>query len=518
MTRILFRNGHLIGVSRRHHAGDPLQTALAVEDGRIAWIGGENGAEAWSGADRVVDLHGDALGPGFVDAHTHLVQTGFVETGLDLTGSRSRDEVLDRLATHAARAADGTVVVGSGWDETTWSDSRIPTADELERAAPGLRVSVGRIDGHSSVVSYALAAGVPGLDGMDGWTADGRVEGAARHAVETVLGSLIGPEQRLEAAQAACRLQAAHGVVAVHENAAPHIGPEYEVDLVRRAAAEAGLHATLYWGELGALDAAQRLGVSGLAGDLNVDGAVGSHTCSLRQPYTDAPDRTGNAYLSAEHVAEHVVLCTEHGLQAGFHCIGDAGMDTVAEGFRLAADTVGREQLRAARHRVEHVEMPSDEVIETLADLRVTASVQPVFDELWGGPDQMYAERLGERWRTMNRFRSLHAAGVPLAFGSDSPVTRIDPWAAVRAAVHHHDPDQRLRVAIAHAAHTEGGWKAAGHEGRGVVSTGRRADLAVWHLPAGADPDGYPVLEPDAELPRLRLTMAGGRIIHEEDA
>lgn len=512
MTRILFRNAQILD----SESGGP--TALAVENDQIAWLGTEDGAAAWENADRTIDLAGDTLSAGFVDAHTHAVQTGFAETGLDLTGLGTREEVLDRLAAYAQRTDEGAVVVGQGWDETLWPHDHPPTGAEIERAAPGARVILTRVDGHSSVLSPTLATAVPGIEGMDGWSEDGRVERDASHAVRVILATLIGPEQRLDSARAACQLMAREGVVAFHENAAPHIGPEYEVDLVREAAAEVGLHATIYWGELGALDAAQRLGVAGLAGDLNADGAVGSRTCSLHDPYTDAPDHRGHAYLRAEEIADHVELCTDHGLQAGFHCIGDAAMEAIAEGFHRAAAKVGADRIRAGRHRLEHVEMPSSAVIATLADLHITASVQPVFDALWGGPDQMYAERLGERWRGMNPFGTLEAAGVSLAFGSDSPVTPIRPWAAIRAAVQHHELDQRVSVASAYRAHTSGGWSAAGHRGRGVLSVGAAADLAVWHLPAGANDHGYPALARGAELPHARLTMAQGRIIHEEDA
>ena len=190
----------------------------------------------------------------------------------------------------------------------------------------------------------------------------------------------------------------ANGLAGFHENAAPHIGPDSEIDLVRQAAQEAGLRATIYWGELGAIDTARRLGASGLAGDLNADGALGSRTAALHAPYADRPDTRGHGYLSAEQIAEHVVLCTEAGLQAGFHCIGDAAMDAIADGLEQAAAKLGDDRVRAAQHRLEHVEMPSQRVIDVIARLAVTASVQPMFDALWGGPDGMYAERLGERW------------------------------------------------------------------------------------------------------------------------
>ncbi len=160
------------------------------------------------------------------------------------------------------------------------------------------------------MVSPALAALVPGLDALDGWTPDGRVERDAHHAVRAVLEGLIGPDERLDAARAACRAMAAQGIVTFHENAAPHIGPEHEIEMVRQAASEAGLRAIVYWGELMAVETAQRLGVAGLAGDLVADGAFGSRTAALSAPYADRPDTCGHAYVSAEQVRDHVVACT----------------------------------------------------------------------------------------------------------------------------------------------------------------------------------------------------------------
>ena len=376
MTRTLYRRG-------RVYDGGPAgrATALAVEDGRVVFSGSEDRAEAYAGGDaRVVDLEGRLLTAAFVDSHVHTVRTGFARTGLDLGAAAGLVQTLDALATHAADRPDAAVLVGQGWDETDWAERRPPTGDELERAAPGRRSYLTRVDGHSSVVSPALAALVPGLEGLDGWTPDGRVERDAHHAVRNALEGLIGPDERLDAARAACRAFAAHGIASFHENAAPHIGPEHEIDVVRQAAEETGLRAVVYWGELLAVDTARRLGVAGLAGDLVADGAFGSRTAALTRPYADRTDTCGHAYLTAEQVRDHVVACTRAGLQAGFHCIGDAALDAVTEGFSRAEELLGAPRIARAHHRLEHVEMPSVAAIELMARLEVTASVQPMFD------------------------------------------------------------------------------------------------------------------------------------------
>lgn len=520
MTRTLLRNG-VVYAGRPGPAG----TAMAVEGDRVIWLGDEARATAYEQADEVVDLDGRLVTPAFVDAHVHLVQTGQQRTGVDLTDAVSRGDALSRLAAHVSTLGVDDVVVGGRWDETTWPGRDHPTANDLERVAPVRRIYLSRIDGHSAIVSHALLADVPEARGLDGFSEDGRLQRAAKHAVSDRLATLVGPEQRLAHARAGVAELARLGVAGFHECAAPHIGPAYELALVRRAADEAGVHATLYWGELGAFDAVEALGVAGLAGDLVADGAVGSRTAAMRRAYDDAPGHHGHAYLDAGQIRDHVVGCTERGLQAGFHCIGDAALDAVTEGFRRAADKLGVDAVRRCRHRLEHCEMPSRETIELMAELGIVASVQPMFDGLWGGPERMYAERLGERWRQLNPFLDLQFASVELAFGSDSPVTEPDPWQAVQAAVHHHNELQRLSAYDAFRAHTVGGWRAARRPETGLLSPGAAATYAVWDVPSGLVPVGansaldrmatFPDLTPGATLPTCHRTVVDGRTVFD---
>ncbi|WP_328323471.1 amidohydrolase [Kribbella sp. NBC_00382] len=528
--RTLLTNGSV------YSPADPHATAIAFDDGVVTWLGDDVSAASYAnGADEVIDLQGKLVAPAFVDAHVHTAQTGALLTGLDLAGTTNLTEALDRLATFAAGLGPDAVIDGSGWDETKWPEHRPPTSEELDRAAGGRRVYLSRVDGHSGVISSSLAAAVPNLQSQAGYDATGRVERDAHHDVRDALSELVGPEQRLADSRAAVKAMAERGVGAFHEMAAPHIGPLWELPLVRQAADELGLSATLYWGEPGVFDNVSTYGLAGLAGDLNADGALGSRTAALRAPYEDLADHRGHAYLTAEQIAEHVIACTERNTQAGFHCIGDLALDNIARGFELAAEKVGVQALVAARHRLEHVEMVDEAAIATLARCGVVASVQPMFDRLWGGPSDMYAERVGDRWMGMNPFGSLARSGVVLAFGSDSPVTEVAPWEAVRAAAFHHEPGQRITVRAAFAAHTRGGWRAAGIDDAGVLAPGTPATYAVWESDAdlvvqtpddrvaawSTDPRaGVPVLpdlSDDAPVPNCRRTVVGGRVVFESE-
>jgi predicted amidohydrolase YtcJ len=348
----------------------------------------------------------------------------------------------------------------------------------------------------------------------------------------------VTPAQRRAAQRAALSRAASLGIGSIHECAGPEISDEADfTSLLALSRAEPGPRVVGYWAEQVADEKDARrireLGASGAAGDLFVDGSLGSHTACLHAPYADAPTTTGSAHLDAAAVAAHVTACTRAGLQAGFHAIGDAALSAVVDGVRAAADRLGLDRIRAARHRIEHAEMLTPETIAAFAEFGLTASVQPAFDAAWGGEEGMYAQRLGaERARTLNPYAALLRAGVPLAFGSDSPVTPLDPWGTVRAAAFHRTPEHRISVRAAFTAHTRGGWRAVGQDDAGVLVPGAPADYAVWRTGAlivqapddrvarwSTDPrsgtPGLPDLGPGAELPECVRTVVGGHTVFE---
>ncbi|GAB1691834.1 amidohydrolase [Krasilnikovia sp. M28-CT-15] len=498
---------------RFYSAAEPRATAMLVRDGRVAWLGAAAEAPA---ADVTVDLDGALVTPAFVDSHQHATDTGLVAGGLDLSGVRSAGELLDAVARFAGSRPGDAVVHGHGWDESTWREQVPPSAAELDRAAGGRRVYLTQASVHSALCSTALlteARGVPGYD-ASGW-----VREQAHHAVRAVALGSLSAAQRTQAQRAALELAASRGVAAVHECGGP--GTSSEADFLSvLALSGAGLPQVFgYWGELGGAARARELGALGAAGDLYADGALGSRTASLREPYADGSG-CGEAFVSAEQAAEHILDCVRVGVQAGFHAIGDAAIEAVLDGFALAARQVGVDRLREGRHRVEHLELADKAMIARLVEFGLVASVQPGFDALWGGPRRMYAQRLGvARAMASNPIGAMHATGVALAFGSDAPVTAPDPWAMVTAAAAPRNPVFRIGVRSAFAASTRGGWRAAGVDDSGVLAPGAAATFAVWETPAGTV-EGLPALLVDADgvvpaRPVCRRTVLRGETIFE---
>ncbi len=443
--------------------------------------------------------------PAFVDAHVHATATGLLVDGLDLAACPSSDALLDAVAARA-RARPGALIWGHGWQDLGWA---VPGRAALDRAAAGCAVYLSRVDVHSALVSSALLGRAPAAVGAAGWS-DGPLSADAHHHARRAALAAVDPTTRAAAQEAFLRAAAAVGIGVVHECAGPDISSVDDLAaLVARSRADSRAPRVVpYWGEAVATAAAARellavTGAHGLAGDLFVDGSIGSRTAALRSPYADAPGCHGHPYLDADQVGAHVAACTEAGVQAGFHVIGDAAADALVDGLCRAARRTSHAAVRARAHRVEHLEMVDAAQTAVLAELGVVASMQPVFDAWWGGPSGMYVDRLGvDRARAMNPFAALHAAGVRLAFGSDAPVTPLGPWAAVRAAVAHRTAGSGVPQAVALAAHTTGGHRAAGD----------RSPLAGRLVPGA--PASYAVWEP-GDAPRCLRTVQDGRVLYD---
>ncbi len=522
---------------RVHSPTHPDASAMAVRDGVVMWLGSDDVArDQFAGAD-VIDLEGGFVAPAFVDSHIHLTATGLTLTGLDLRASTSRSHCLQLIADYAA-AHPGKPLWGHGWDESSWPQNTAPTTAEVDAVLGDRPAYLARVDVHSALASTALRQRVDGLASATGFDEQRPLVGDAHHAVRSVARGLLTDGQRADARLAALDALAGHGIVAAHECAGPQIGGLDDWLEVRAHSAH-GVEVIGYWGEAVTSPAQARAllddtGAAGLAGDLFVDGALGSRTAWLHEPYDDAGDECGACYVDAETVAAHLRACTEAGVTAGFHVIGDAAVSSVVAALEQIVDDLGVPAVARCGHRLEHLEMVTADQAAKLGAWGVMASMQPNFDALWGGHDGMYARRLSiDRARRLNPFALLASQGVALAFGSDAPVTGLDPWATIRAAVNHQTPDSSISARAAFAAATRGGWRAGGARDEliGSLVPGAPASYAVWDVddldvtvPSDAvrrwstDPRSrvpvLPRLGPTDSLPRCRRTVHRGAVIH----
>jgi predicted amidohydrolase YtcJ len=528
---------------RIHSPAMPEATAMAVSDGPdavVRWVGSDAVGRAQFPDAEVIDLEGGFVAPGFVDSHVHVTATGLSVDGLDLRAATSIDHLLRMVAEHAQRHP-GEPIWGHGWDETAWPRGAAPTTADLDAVLGDRPAYLARVDVHSAVASSALRRLAPEIVAAAGWAEQEPLTADAHHRIRAVARTLLTQEQLRAARLAALDLAARSGIVAVHECAGPEIGGLDDWLAVR--ALDHGVDVVGYWGEaVTTADAARELiestGAVGLAGDLFVDGALGSHTAWLSSPYADAADTCGNSYLTPEAVEAHIAACTAVGVPAGFHVIGDAAVATVVDAMDRVVAQFGAPAVARCGHRLEHLEMVDADQAARLGACGVIASMQPNFDALWGGRDGMYAQRLGaDRASGLNPLAMLASHGVPLAFGSDTPVTSMEPWGTVRAAVHHRTEGSGISARAAFSAATRGAWRAAGvRDGvTGTLVPGAAASYAVWEVPGGADRlkvaapadtvqrwstepgsrvPALPSLDPSDPLPRCVRTVHRGVVLH----
>ena len=472
MTTTLYRRG------RVRSPADPFATALLVDGGTVAWVGSEGAADALS-ADVTVDLDDAWLAPAFVDAHVHATSTGLALSGLDLTGGPSLAAALDRVE-QAARAARGGVLLGTGWDDTAWPEQRPPTAAELDRASYGGVVYLARTDVHSAVASSALLAAAPAARAAAGFVGDGLVRQEAHHVVRRAAYAAVSPGQRAAAQRATLDRAAELGIACVHECGGPDIGGED--DFTTLLALEHGVEVVGYWGELDGVERARALGAVGAGGDLFADGALGSHTACLSEPYLDEPTTgtptsrpTTSPGTSPPAPARPAGRVPRHrGRRPDRGAAGHRRRVRAGRAARGACRPPPRRARRDAARR------PHRDAGRRRRRGQRAAGLRRPMGRCDGHVRQPPGRRAGTRHepvRRAGRRGRRPRARVGRAGDAAGPV---GDGARGRGAPH---PGSGLSARAAFSAHTRGGWRAARVDDAGELAPGAPATFAVWDLP-----------------------------------
>ncbi|MFC7082536.1 amidohydrolase [Halorussus caseinilyticus] len=501
-----------------HTLADPDVTAeaLAVRDGEVVRVDDAYEVEFLNGVEtEVVDLDGRVLLPGFIDAHTHLQHLGRSLVYADLAEADSPGDCVALLADEGGSDGDGDSgdewILGFGYDESAWEESRYLTSADLDAVSEDRPVAAFREDMHIAAVnSVALDRFADEMPDGDVRTEGGDPTGVVVEEAVDVLYEAIEPDAEetrglLDAAQREAHRK---GVTGVHDMVRQSRAPE----VYRRMDADGDLALRVrinYWSDH--LDALTEVGLRTNHGSEFVrtggvktftDGSLGGRTAKLSEPYADSPEsETGQWVVPPAELRELVAKGDDAGFQMTAHAIGDEAVEEVLSAYE------GTDDPASARHRVEHAELASDEAIERFADTGVVASVQPNFLK-WADEGGLYDARLGtERRERSNRYADLLAADTPLAFGSDC--MPLDPLFGVHQTVNAPAERQRLSVTDALRAYTRGAAYAGFDEDRlGTVEAGKKADLVVLDRSPWDHPD-------DIENIDVAMTVVDGEVVYD---
>jgi predicted amidohydrolase YtcJ len=517
---------------------NPWAEAMAVSDEKISCIGkmdhvlldcggSQEGAET-------VQLRGRFVMPGFNDSHVHLGGAAADMLAVPLTGVPSVEELQKRVAEAVTEHKEGEWITGGGWDHTLWPEKRFPNRQQLDAVAPKNPVILTHVSGHVAVAnSLALkraeidknTPNPPGgeieRDALGEPT--GMLKESAAMSLVTVRIPDPTPERRRQGIELVLEEVAKNGVTSVQDNS------DWEDFKIYRQLKEEGkltARITEWLPFATPLNDLQNLRAQGGTKDpwLKIgmlkaftDGALGSRTAALLEPYSDDPSTTGILTNDPEKLRTMAIERDKAGFQLGFHAIGDRANRIALDVFEAVAKANGP---RDRRDRIEHAQVVAPEDFQRFAKINVIASMQPSHQTT----DMRWAEgRIGsDRIKGAYAWATMLKSGVRLAFGTDYNVEPISPFRGLYACVTRErpeggprngwEPQEKISLEQCILSYTSGSAYAQFEEGKkGELKQGEYADFLILSDDLTKIP---PALYTKT---RVLRTVVGGRTVHQEN-
>jgi predicted amidohydrolase YtcJ len=527
----------LIVTARHIYTVDPVRptvAALAVRGGRIAFAGSVREAMALRGPQtRLLELGERTVIPGIVDAHLHLLGLGQALRMVDLVGTRSYDQVIQRVAARAREVRAGEWIRGRGWNQNDWPDTRFPTNEALSRAVPDNPVVLERVDGHAILVN-ARALALAGITastpdpagGRIVRNADGSPTGVFVDNAQGLIDRVVPPPSREEtraAILAAVAEANRWGLVGVHDAGVSSGTIELYEELARAGRFSLRDYVMVSGDSADVARAFQRGPQSALydghlwirAIKMFADGALGSRGAALLEDYSDDPGNRGLVVTDPTRIRSVAIEALRRGFQVCTHAIGDRGNRLVLDAYQAALDSV---PVPDHRFRIEHAQILNHQDLPRFAELGVIPSMQTshqTSDMYWA------TSRLGPT-RVLGAYawRSLLASGVVIPNGTDAPVEAVNPLIGFHAALTRQDangwpaggwfPAERMTRDEALRSMTIWPAYAAFMEGvAGSLTPGKYADFDVL------DQDIMTVASERLLETHVLLTVLAGQVVYQ---
>ena len=520
----------------------PEAEAVAIKDGRVLATGDASDIEALAGVDtRVIDLAGRRVIPGINDTHNHMMSTGAVLNDVSLYDARSIEDIKAAVAKRVEASPPGAWILGRGWDESLLAEKRFPNRHDLDEVAPNNPVVLERVWNMLLANSAAMMAGDIGRHTPDP-PADqlyaGRIErdergdptGVFRDRAKQLIQSVVPARtiaERENQIRTACKEYNRLGITSVAE---PGLLPDWiRAYQNTRRDGKLSVRTSLClagWGFNAEQDESL---IAGRVDDMAVytgfgdpllrldtvkfmpDGGVGDRTALMYEPYVGEPDNFGQFVVSEQELFERVRWCHDRGWSIDSHTCGDRMQEIMVRAYAAAYDAAPDDTIR---HRVHHGYFPTERALELMREYRIPALATIPFLTNLG---ESFVASVGEeRASRMMPVKTYLDAGVPVALGSDSPVTTYNPFigmysAVTRKTVYGRElgPDEAISRETALRLYTrDAAWVTFEDDIKGTLEPGKLADLAVL------DRDLFTV--PDEEIREITsfMTLLGGEIVH----
>lgn len=480
----------------------------------------------------VIDGQGKTMLPGLIDAHGHILNYGLSLLRVDMTGTRSEQEAVERVIAFQQANPGLQWIQGRGWNQVLWDSNEFPRAAALEAADSDVPMWFSRIDGHAGWANRA-AIELAGVDattpdpdgGMIMRDSEGRPTGTfVNNAMRYITQHIPSPslEDQKLALMRAMQALAAEGLTSVHDASVSTTTLQAYKELLEEGPLPIRVYAML-----AGLDPqlADRLAEGHFISDDNMlvvrsvkisaDGALGSRGAYLNDDYTDMPGHRGLLQITPERLTQLMNQSMEAGFQVNVHAIGDGANMLVMDNFEALIQGT---DTRAQRHRIEHAQVLRYEDILRFSQLGVIPSMQGMHAT---SDKNMAQDRLGDvRIHGAYAWRKLLDAGAIIANGSDFPVEPANPFYGLHASITRQDhenqppggwfPEERMTREEALVSFTlDAAFAAHQEDVLGTLEPGKMADFIL------IDRDIFEIAAEDIWQLKAEQTWVGGRLVSE---
>ncbi len=508
----------------------PNASNILIDHGEVIALDAEPADLTIRGVERL-DLGGQTILPGFTDAHIHLEQYALGLAKVDCE-TASRHECIQRVAVRARTTPAGEWILGHGWNQNNWEEG-FGTAADLDAVSQEHPIYLTAKSLHAGWAnSLALrlanitASTADPLGGRIGRDLHGQPDGILFEGAMDLLKAAIpetSPENTAQAIRSAQSELWRQGLTGVHDF------DRRRCFIALQQLRDAGQLALRVLKSVPIEDLPHAIAIglrSGFGDDILhiggvkafADGALGPRTAAMYQPYEDEPQNRGMLLLDKEEITEYGRLAVANGFSLAVHAIGDLANHEVLDAYTGIRQFERENRIDPYRHRIEHVQIIHPQDAGRLAELHVTASMQPIH----ATSDMPMADRFwGERARYSYAWQTQQQVGARLAFGSDAPVESPNPFWGLHAAITRQRPDgspgpqgwypeQRLSLLDTLRAYTLGPAYLANMENRlGKLAPGFLADLIVL------DSDIFACTPEQIRDLRPTATMVAGKWVYQ---
>ena len=415
--------------------------SIAVKDGKIVEVSSENLIYKYE-ANEILDANGKTILPGFIDSHCHFYNLGLDQQVVDLRGTTSFEEIIERLiASDLNNQSD--VILGRGWDQNDWDNKQFPVNTELNKVFKNKLVVLERIDGHAYIVNDNALE----LAGIDQNTLvrgglvllkDNKPTGVLIDAPMSMVDKVL-PEksirEKVNALKQAQEISFSYGLTTVSD-----AGLSTEIiNVIDSLHKSEELKIKIYAMVSVSKNNIQRLKKTGIikTPKLNVrsfkvygDGALGSRGAALKKPYCDDPHNYGFLRTDIKDLKYYANEIAGMGFQMNTHAIGDSTVSVLLKEYQKVLNDI-----EDPRWRIEHSQVVDLNEFELYND-KILPSVQPTH----ATSDMYWAyDRLGKRIDGAYAFKDLLSQSKRIALGTDFPVEKVNPFHTFYSSIERKD-------------------------------------------------------------------------------